>query len=310
MREIFRFTVGKIEEGKKVGLATVVERVGSAPRSVGSKMAVSEDGDSMGSVGGGALEAIVEKKLKELMEKGERRQLLDHRMDAKTLEEGMVCGGRAKILLEILEKEDLGIYKDALKKLDEGKGFYLVKKLPPEEGVYISFEKPKDKSAFVDLIEPQERLVIFGGGHISYYLAKMASMCDFLVFVYDNREEYASPQRFPEAQEVCRIDYEKAGDFVKEGDFVVVVTASHLSDKVVLGEVLGKAPYYVGMIGSKRKARKVKETLVEEGVPGSLVELVRSPVGVEIDAETPCEIAVSILAELIKERRRRHVPSN
>ncbi len=310
MKEIFRFIVKKIEEGKRVGLATVVERVGSAPRTVGSKMAVSEDGESAGSVGGGALEAIVEKRLKELMEKGEKRELLDHRMDAKTLEEGMVCGGRTRILLEILGKEDLELYKEVLERLEKGRRCYLVKRLPPEDGAYISSERTKEEGAFVDLIEPQERLVIFGGGHISYYLAKMASMCDFSVFVYDDREEYASTDRFPEAQEVRRIDYEKAGDFVKKGDFVVVVTASHLGDKIVLENVLKKEPCYVGMIGSRRKANMVREALVNDGVPKSLVNLVRSPVGVEIEAETPCEIAVSILAELIKERRGRHVSNN
>ncbi len=302
MMEIWKFIADNIDSGKKVALATVIERKGSAPRSVGSKMAISEDGNSYGSVGGGALEAVVEGRLKELLKKG-GRELFLHRMDARRIEDGMVCGGSVKILLEVIGPENRE-YLEILRRLKGGKRVFILKKLPPDQGISLYEDMPdKKENEFVDIASPNDRLVIFGGGHISYFLSKIASLCNFDVFIYDDREEFSLPDRFPDAVEVKKIDYREAGNFVEPTDYVVVVTASHLSDKVALEGILKKKPTYVGMIGSKRKAKKIKDSLLESGLSDEEIRSIRSPVGIEIGAETPSEIAVSIMAEIIRERR-------
>ncbi len=304
MREVWEFVVDKLRSGKRVFLATIVEKKGSSPRSVGSKMAVSEDGEISGSVGGGALEYEVWKRLLQLKDGSGRRDLLWYDMNADRVEEGMICGGSVRLLLEEVDKRDIGVYEELLARLKAGRRCYLVKGLPPNRKISLA-DRPPEKSDgfFVDVVDPGKRLIIFGGGHISHFLSKFASMCGFNVFVYDNRSQFSSKERFQEVVSVSTVDYGDVSGLVESGDFVVVSTSSHLSDKLVLKQVLRRHPGFLGMVGSKKKAERILEDLKREGFREGELSVVRSPVGVDIGAETPCEIAISILAELIKELR-------
>jgi len=148
-------------------------------------------------------------------------------------------------------------------------------------------------------------LLIFGGGHCALALCKLASTCGFSIRIYDERPEFAATGRFPEAVDVrCG----KYADLIRgynwsKKPFVVILTHSHSFDSVILGDVIGRQWSYLGMIGSVRKKSHVFSKLESGGIDRNLLNKVSTPVGLEIGAETPAEIAVSIVAEMIKVRR-------
>ena len=162
--------------------------------------------------------------------------------------------------------------------------------------------------AVAETLQAFPRLVIFGGGHLSRALCAMASLCRFRVEVIDDREEFANKARFPEASRVFHLPgYRKIPELVglDSHTYVVIATRGHRFDEVVLGQVVDFELPYIGMVGSRQKNAIVFERLRESGVPPEKLEGVRAPIGLSIHSETPEEIAVSILAELIQTRGSR-----
>ncbi len=157
---------------------------------------------------------------------------------------------------------------------------------------------------FVEPILPQPMLYIFGGGHISMALAQSAHTTGFGIAVIDDRESFANAQRFPMAQEIFT-SYEEAFDKVRPNAsaYLVIVTRGHRDDLRCLQWAIGTAARYIGMIGSERKVLSVYKALEKEGIPLEKLERVHAPVGLDIGALTPEEIAISITAELIAVRR-------
>jgi xanthine dehydrogenase accessory factor len=158
---------------------------------------------------------------------------------------------------------------------------------------------------FVEPILPQPMLYIFGGGHVSTALARAAHAAGFAIGVIDDREAFANAERFPMAQEIYT-SFEEAYRKIHPGasTYLVIVTRGHKDDMNVLRWAIGTQPHYLGMIGSKRKAISVYKALEKEGIPAEKFERVFAPIGLEIGAMTPDEIAVSIAAELIAVRRK------
>lgn len=158
----------------------------------------------------------------------------------------------------------------------------------------------------VDLLSGRPVVFLFGGGHISLWLARLVSMVGFRLVVADDRPEYANPERFPEADEVWVRDFNRILDTVTLGPeaYVVIVTRGHIFDKEVLGQALKHQPAYLGMIGSRRKRAMIYQALEDEGVSRELLAKVRSPIGLDIGAQTPEEIAVAIAGELVAVRAR------
>lgn len=158
---------------------------------------------------------------------------------------------------------------------------------------------------FVEPILPQPRAYIFGAGHVSKCLSKVATMAGFATVVIDDRESFANRERFPEADEVMAGDYE--GIFPKlemnSSSYVVIVTRGHRDDMRVLRWAIEQPARYVAMIGSRRKVLGVKKEILKEGVAEELFERLHAPMGLEIGAISPEEIAVSVVAEMIAVRR-------
>jgi xanthine dehydrogenase accessory factor len=158
---------------------------------------------------------------------------------------------------------------------------------------------------FVEPVLPQPYAFIFGAGHISKSLCRVLSLTGFGVAVVDDREAFASRERFPDADEVIAGDYE--GVFprleVNEGSYVVIVTRGHRDDMRILRWAVGTRARYVAMIGSKRKVISIVKELEKEGIPREQFERIHAPMGLEIGAVTPEEIAVSVAAEMIAVRR-------
>ncbi len=158
---------------------------------------------------------------------------------------------------------------------------------------------------FVEPILPPAELYIFGAGHVAASLYKVARIAGFDITVIDDREAYASRERFPEAQQVMAEDFEKAMTQLNpsESSYIVIVTRGHRDDMRVLRWAVQTPARYIGMIGSKRKAITIFKELQNEGLPSQLFDRVHAPVGLDIGAITPEEIAISITAELIAKRR-------
>lgn len=164
------------------------------------------------------------------------------------------------------------------------------------------------KPEFELLLEPAPapvELLILGGGHIAKPLAAMAAILGYRVTVVDDRPTFANTARFPRASQVICEDFGRALQEIKigSGTFIVIVTRGHRYDRVCLEKVVSQPSAYLGMIGSRRRVKALMAELLEDGIPPEAVERVHSPIGLDIAAETPEEIAVSILAEIIKVHR-------
>jgi xanthine dehydrogenase accessory factor len=158
---------------------------------------------------------------------------------------------------------------------------------------------------FIEPVLPPALLYIFGAGHVAYNLYKVATIAGFEVTVIDDRESYANQERFPEAREVIADDFDlvTARLHVPESAYIVIVTRGHRDDMRVLRWAVNANARYLGMIGSKRKTIAIYKELEKEGIPAAKFAEVHAPVGLEIGAVTPEEIAVAIVAEMIAKRR-------
>jgi xanthine dehydrogenase accessory factor len=157
----------------------------------------------------------------------------------------------------------------------------------------------------VEPIVPQPRAYIFGAGHISKSLSKVASLAGFATIVVDNREAFANRERFPDADEIYAEEYEEVFPKlnVRDTSYLIIVTRGHRDDMRVLQWAVTTNARYIAMIGSKRKVIGVVKELEKEGFPRAAFERVFAPMGFEIGAITPEEIAVSVVAEMIAVRR-------
>ena len=330
---IYQTIKENLDAGGKGVLATVIGRTGSAPRDVGARMYVDENGRSYGTVGGGMLELDVQKAAIERVNEN-KAAILHIRMDAKTVEaQGMLCGGNVDVLLEPVRTAHLGLYGRLGQMERKGRTGVVVTALGEvftktfiEDTLAITGD-PIDETAAAHylgllaerrpvivadgafIVEPvfnRTRLYVFGAGHVSQYIAKIAGMVDFSVVVIDDREEFANPQRFPEADEIIVEDFVKAFSSLSftGNEFVVIVTRGHSHDAEVLRSALSRDTRYIGMIGSKRKVKMIFDLMRQSGFAEDAIAKVYAPIGLSIHAETPQEIAVSIVSQLIEVRGR------
>jgi xanthine dehydrogenase accessory factor len=197
------------------------------------------------------------------------------------------------------------VCKEAIKVMTENRSmllrFDLTGKEVAEEGMICG----GNMEVFVEPILPEPCLLIFGAGHISLFLAKMGKMIGFRVVVIDDRPEFANRDRFPEADEVIAQDFPAAFPQLptNRASYIAIVTRGHLQDETVLEWSVKTDSTYIGMIGSRKKNQTVFSHLQAKGVPEKRLKQVHAPIGLNINAKTPEEIAVSIVAEIIKARR-------
>ncbi len=155
---------------------------------------------------------------------------------------------------------------------------------------------------FVEPIAQTPTIYIFGAGHISIMLAKISKLLGFRIVVIDDRKDFATKERFPEADLVIIEDFETAFSqmTINKHSYIVIVTRSHHDDERVLDEAIRTPARYIGMIGSKNKVKTLFNNLTAKGVKKDILNKIHTPIGLEIYAETPEEIAISIMAEIIK----------
>jgi xanthine dehydrogenase accessory factor len=165
-------------------------------------------------------------------------------------------------------------------------------------------EAGNELELFVEPLASEPILYVFGGGHVSLQIVPLAAKIGFKVVVVDDRAEFADPDNFPEAWKVHQYPFEGVLDKfpVDESSYFVIVTRGHIHDKTVLAQALRTPAKYIGMIGSRRKRNMIYDALLKEGFTKADIDRVHAPIGLDIGAETPEEIAVSIVGELIKVR--------
>ena len=257
-----------IEQGEDFVIAKVVDTSGSTPRKKGAVLMMKKDGVTIGTVGGGLLEAETEKLCRKTFETKEKSHVYEFTLDEK--QKGaldMGCGGDATVQID-----------------------------------YIDAENPGD---FVKEFKLASTAYIFGGGHVAYALEPVLRHVDFRTVVIDDREEYANPERYPHADRTIAVEnFDNDFDDIETDDdsYIIIVTRGHRGDLQVLREALKRDFAYLGMIGSRRKNELLFDTLRKEGVPESKLAEVHAPIGLKIGSETPEEIAVSIVAEIIQVR--------
>jgi xanthine dehydrogenase accessory factor len=333
-----------LEQGESFVLATIINQLGSAPRMAGAKMIIASDGGIVETIGGGLLEAEVMKGAANVLETSGTQIKTFDLSGVKVDSIGMICGGEVEILLEFIEAStrNLNIFKRLHGIIQEGKKGYLVTCLGkgdqtercivldsgtvegdfpfPESWLErIKKEASGSRTAILCTIEDQRFFVepifatgtvyIFGAGHVSQQVAHLTSMTHFRTVVLDDRTEFANIERFPAADEI-KVPAALSEAFtdldIDRDSYIVIVTRGHRHDRTVLEQALRREAVYIGMIGSKGKRDAVYKALLDEGFTRADLERVHSPIGLEIGGDTPEEIAVSIVAELIKERSARN----
>lgn len=301
--EVLETALRWLEAGQAVRLAVVLSTWGSAPRSQGSYMAVSRDGAFAGSVSGGCVEAAVISEARE-MEDGDAPRLLAFGVEDETAwHVGLPCGGNIRVAVFRPEKAQLeriaachARREPTALVLDLATGAQSL-----AEGDEAIDALPKEVDGmFVRVHEAPWTMIITGAVHISQVLAGMARSVGFAVTVLDPRRAFASPERFPGVTLICGEPDEVLAE-MKLDRRTALVSLTHVPrlDDAALRMALASPAFYVGALGSTRTHAKRCQRLEGAGE----LERILAPVGLDIGAKTPAEIAVSILAEVIAARR-------
>lgn len=337
MRHVLDKLIGTLEQGEPAILGAIVRSSGSAPRTSGARMLVLKDGTLAGTIGGGVVEGTCQVEAKKLFADSQTHVELNFSLDStEAADQGMVCGGSLSVLLHKVEPDAVGNLQQLRRLYQKGLRPLLLTLLPngetpprlitfgvgeeetlPAEVQNLVLNKGR-RLPFTVNLEGQEIFVeplvhpgtvyLLGAGHVALATAHLASYAGFEVVVMDDRVEFANRERYPEARQVHVLDtFENCiPEELGVDDYVVIVTRGHLHDKDVLAQSLRTNAGYIGMIGSKKKRNAVYDALLREGFLESDLQRVYSPIGLNIGGDTPGEIGVSIVAELVKIRADRN----
>jgi xanthine dehydrogenase accessory factor len=203
------------------------------------------------------------------------------------------------------------VINDALEAMQTGMSFTKTYKLKGKEKGGLGQLCGGISSVHVEIIKSPDTLLLCGGGHVAHALAPMAQALGMNVCIIDERTQFATKERFPGAAQVLNVPPSDARvrEMVTDTTFVVICTHNHEQDKEALMNLVESEAAYIGLIGSVRKVRTTMGELQKSGIPAKALKKVHAPIGLDIGAETPAEIAVSILAEIIHTKRKR-TPSN
>lgn len=314
--KIWNFLFKKIQQNQSAMLLYVIDNHGSSPGRKGFKMALAEDGEFEGTIGGG----IMEVKLLELA----RRQL---EQEANTIlikkqyhdkkhaknQSGMICSGEQTVAIVPLQKRHLPMLQTILAEKSNRLKIKLTQKeiFIAEQREVERLYKLEDAENFevIVALNSSNRVHIFGGGHVGLALSEALSLLDYYVMIYDNRSGLNTLEKNEFADEVHVIEYEQVLKVVnfEEEDSVVMVTFSYRTDKLLLQKLYNKSFAYIGMMGSQTKINTLYQELEMEGISPQQLSHIAAPIGIKIHSKTAMEIAFSIAAEMVFEKNK-HLP--
>ena len=355
LEDFLESLVGILEKGERAAVSSVIARSGSVPAPANAKLLVRSDGQIVGTVGGGALEADVHAAAKKAVASGRPIvQQFDfwNKVSPDSLQ---ICGGKITVYTEVVHPQagQIALYRAALERLASGQAVALatavLKDRPqtPAESLHLLFGRegivagalaqpdwqeaviasalplfdgedslfvepqaagaaPENMEGFlVEFLHPAPVLVVFGGGHVGLALYRLGLFCGYRVVVVDDRPDFAAAERFPQSESVICSTYSESFEklSVDSRHYLVSVTRCHNTDRQVVEKAVHTPAAYLGMIGSRRKVMLLWEELEKNGIERALLDKVHAPVGLDIGAETPEEIALSIMAQITAVRR-------
>lgn len=347
MRDIFPQLIEWLEAGERIALAAVIQTWGSSPRPVGARMAITSSGKVYGSVSGGCVEAAVFQTAAEVLRSGTPQLLHFGVGDETAWEVGLACGGTIEVFVKPLEREVTYALQAALKKPAAVADLMIVRGPPPllgSEALFASDRKlagdlepglerqaleisrqalqegrsgryPLEGGelleAFVDVIPPAPTLVMVGGVHIAIALAAIARTLGYRTVIIDPRRVFGSPERFEHADELIEAWPEEAFSRMEltGGTAISMLTHDPKIDDPALKIALASEAFYVGALGSRSTQAARRLRLLEAGLTTAQLGRLHGPIGLDIGAETPEEIALAIMAEVVAARRGREHPA-
>jgi len=340
MRKLIAHVCTSLHDGKDLVLVTVSSQSGSTPRLAGAKMIIHRNGRIAGTIGGGLVEALAIKEADKCFTNGRsiRRSFDLSNNDAAITD--MICGGRLELFLEYIQANDANktVFQSLCTAMASGRRAALVCPLDTDSSggrrfiidhkgrtggddvpdqLLATIKQTRSTTSGCTVITYADReylvsyfavggnLFLIGAGHVAACTAEAAARVGFRIIVMDDRNEFANQERFPQADEIKVLS--SFADCFKEYDidedcFLVIVTRGHMHDMEVLDQALRTKAGYIGMIGSRKKRNAIYANLMDKGVKEAQLEQVRCPIGMAIEADTPEEIAVSIVGELIYQR--------
>jgi len=335
MRNMLKTMEERLLAGEALVLVTVTAASGATPRGTGARMLVGKEGRICGTIGGGAVEYRSEQVALQVLEQkvsGQQDFSLT-RNDVQDL--GMICGGAVNVFFHYIPEGDadtIALAREAERVFARGEGLWLLSdinrggalSLYTEKGGFYGHPCPdwlreyltrqprhiqhEGESFCVEQINDPGRVYIFGCGHVSQELEPVLTRVGFRCVAMDDRPEFADRALFPTAEEVQVIDFNHIDRYATIGpdDYVCIMTRGHAYDTDIQAQILKCRPCYVGVIGSRKKAAGVRAALKSQyGLSDEELDLVTTPIGLEIEAETPAEIAISIAAQMIQLRAMR-----
>lgn len=334
MRILFETATSHLKNNEDLALVTVIASSGATPRGAGAHMLVGESGRLYGTIGGGAVEhRSIEIAQKVIAEKASRAHDFSlTRDDVQAL--GMICGGDVRVFFTYLSAEDQALralFETAAERFQAGGDLWLIcavseggsMALYDRSHGFTGAEMPAALTAhlkrkpllaeldcasyYIEQVSSAGRVYVFGCGHVAQELVPVLSHVGFRCVAMDDREEFAQKALFPDAEEVLLVDFNHIDEAISvtAEDYACVMTRGHASDAVIQAQLLRTPASYIGVIGSARKKAGVYQKLREEyGYGDDDFARITSPIGLDIQAETPAEIAISIAAQLIQVRAK------
>lgn len=336
MKQIFDALCACMAQGKETVLVTIVASSGSVPRGSGARMLIGPEGRICGTIGGGAVEYRSEQLAAEILRTGDSRKKFFRLFRNEVEDLGMVCGGDVEVFFRYIPANDTGVLSlltrlpDIFTALEPS---WLITEITDGccgalsvYGTRSGLLGPAVPQAVLDglsgrpvqipaegrvfycekLLQPG-RVYIFGGGHIARALVPVLNMADFHCIVVDDRPDFVLPEDFPGAETRC-MDPADLSSLLSEltpEDCICIMTRGHKDDMQVQRQAMTSPVRYIGVIGSAKKQQMVKAQILASGMTEADFAPVVSPIGIDIGAETPAEIAVSIAAQLIRVRAGR-----
>ncbi|MFT3746066.1 MAG: XdhC family protein [Pyrinomonadaceae bacterium] len=326
--EIWDFINERLSGGQAVTMLVVAESNGSSPGRAGYKMAVAQNGELCGSIGGGVMEVnLVEQcraalsKPKPIATEPSAATLIDqtHQKHAPN-PSGMICSGRQKVIVRNLFAADIVVVKsiiDAMQR-NEPIGFEISNlRFQIIENTIDNFltyflKTSEQEFVYQEKLGSANEIIIIGGGHCALALSELMSRLDFRVRIFDDRPELNTLEKNEFADEVTIIDsYENIGSYLGSSSnaYVAVMTLGYMSDSVVIKQAIDHEFKYFGVLGSKAKMATLMKELRNEGLSDERLSRIRTPIGLPINSQSPEEIAVSIAAEIIAVKNMSEPPA-